>query len=235
MTGGGWLTRIADADAGLPDEESAARVLAAGGPGTARVLEALAATREDLRALPPTRLPTGVAGALAAGFDAVDRAEGAGRTPGRGPRGSASHPAPVAGTGTHLTTHRPPVPATGPTPPRRRRRTLVLTAAAAGLVAVVLTGPAPTPSTDLASAAGRVLAEQSRDVGPLADPRALASCLLRAGAAAPGGPLLAGRPVRLDGTDGVLLVIGTGSLGRVRAVVPRRDCSGVLADVVVGG
>jgi len=218
MTAGGWLTRLAEADAGLPDEESAARILAAGDPGTANVLGALAATRAELAALPRERMPTAVAGALAAGFDAVDR-EAAGEVP----------PAPAPRPDPDRVRSVPP---NGP----RRRRALLLSAAAAALVGVVLTGPAPTsPPTDLASAAGRVLAEQTMDVGGLADPAELASCLIRAGTAAPGGPLLAGRPVRVDGVDGVLLVIATGNRGVVRAVVPTRGCDRTLADLTVGG
>ncbi|GAA4541884.1 hypothetical protein [Pseudonocardia xishanensis] len=214
MTTGGGLTRIAEAAAGLPDEESAARVLAAGEPDTARVLRALAATRADLAAVPRERLPAAVAGALATGFDAIDRGA------------AGSTPAPVDATG------RRAVPPTG----RRRRRGLLLTAAAAALVGVALTGPPPSaPPTDLRSAASRVLAERTRDVGTLADPPALVSCLLRAGASAPTGPLLAGRPVRLGGTDGVLLVIGTGIRGVVRAVVPTPGCDRILADLTVGG
>ncbi|GAA1857434.1 hypothetical protein GCM10009836_42110 [Pseudonocardia ailaonensis] len=198
----GWLTRLAEADAGLPDEESAARTLAAGGPEDRRVLAALAATRAELAAIPPTRLPASVAARLAAGLDGLDSAA----------------PAPVV------------------TLTRRRRRPLLLTAAAAALVALVLLGPpAPTPPTDLAAAASRVVAEGVREVGPLADPQALAACLARAGAAPAGGPLLAGRPVVVGGREGTLLVLGTGVLGRVRAVVPAADCVAVLGDLTVGG
>jgi hypothetical protein len=299
MTTGGWLSRIAEADAGLPDAEAAARILAAGDPGTARILEALAATRADLRALPPARMPTTVAEALAAGFDGIDAAAvgerpahagrgdgpevgtaGTGRAAGPGwdvgssrnesgsavraaatdadqasgsaitaaaaAAGEESGPAITATacdeSGSALASPRihtvddPRSTAARATRPRRRRRTLVLTAAAAALVAVVLTGPPPTsPPADLASAAGRVLAERTRDVGGLADPAVLASCLRRAGVAAPHGPLLAGRPVRVDGTDGTLLVIATGTKGRVRAVVATPDCTTVLADLTVGG
>ncbi|WP_220187493.1 hypothetical protein, partial [Pseudonocardia pini] len=130
----------------------------------------------------------------------------------------------------------PTRPATARPGPPRRRRTLVLTVAAAALVAVVLTGPPPSSTpADLTSAAGRVLAERTRDVGALADPATLASCLVRAGVPAPDGPLLAGRPVRVGVTEGTLLVIGTGIRGRVRAVVPTLDCTSVLADLVLGG
>ncbi|MCF7551948.1 hypothetical protein [Pseudonocardia sp. WMMC193] len=210
MTSGGWLTRLAEAHAGLPDEATAARVLAAGGAGTDHVLRALDATRADLGTLGRERMPVALAGSLAAALDAADaeteRTERGGPPPGP----------PVGGRR------------------RRRRRGPLLTAAAAVLVGVVLTGPGPGP-TDLAGASGRVLAERTRAVGRLADPAALASCLLQAGVASPTGALLAGRPLRLNGLDGLLLVLSTGKKGVVRAVVVTPDCGRLLADQTVGG
>jgi hypothetical protein len=218
VTSGGWLSRIAEADAGLPDADRAAQVLAAGDPGTERVVAALTATRAELALVPPSRLPAALAARLAAGFDAADAAAEPGRS------GSPS-----------ATERRAGRPSVGRAGSRRRRRTLVLTAAAAALVAVVLTGPPARPPTDLATATGRVLAAGTRDVGELSDPARLDSCLVRSGAPAAAGPLLAGRPIRLGGVDGLLLVISTGTKGRVRAVVPTTDCGRVLADVTVGG
>jgi hypothetical protein len=210
-TGGGWLTRLAEAEAGLPDEEAAARVVAAAGPGSGQVLAALAATRAELAAVPPVRMPPGVAGRLAAGFEAIDRES---EPPNR----------------QHDDVVEPRV--------RRRRRPLLLTVAAAALVAVAVVGP-PTgtvgDAVDPASAAARVLAEGTLDVGELRDPATLAACLARAGAAPARGPLLAGRPVVVEGRRGTLLVLGSGVLGRVRAVVPTEGCGAVLADLTTGG
>jgi len=203
--GSGWLTRLAEADAGLPDEEAAARVVAAGGADTRRVLDALAAVRTDLAAVPPTRLPASVATRLAAGLDRIDAGETDSST------------------------------VTIMEPRRRVRRPLLLTAAAAALVVLVLTGPpSRTPPTDLASAASRAVAEGTRDVGPLADPQNLAACLAAAGAGPPPGPLLAGRPVVVGGREGTLLVLGTGTAGRLRAVVPAAGCTAVLGDLTLG-
>jgi hypothetical protein len=212
--GSGWLTRLAEADAGLPDAEAAARVIAAVGSESGRVLAALRATRADLAAVPPARMPTAVAAGLAARFDAVDRDERL-----------------LGGT------HRRSDDYRSGGPVRVRRRPLLLTAAAA-LVAVALVGPSAGPreeAVDPAAAAARVLTEGTLDVGPLGDPAALAACLDRAGAAPARGPLLAGRPVVVEGRRGTLLVLGTGLLGRVRAVVPDEGCATVLADLTAGG
>lgn len=208
--GGGWLTRLAEAEAGLPDEETASRVIAAAGPGRDRVLAALATTRAELAAVPPVRLPTVVAARLAAGFDALD--------------------GPVSGNSRHSDDYH--------SRRVRRRRPLLLTAAAAALVAVAVVGPSSRPegdAVDPASAAVRVLAEGTLDVGELREPAALASCLDRAGAAPARGPLLAGRTVVVEGRRGTLLVLGTGVLGRVRAVVPEEGCGAILADLTTGG
>lgn len=208
--GSGWLTRLAEAEAGLPDEETASRVIAAAGPGGDRVLAALATTRAELAAVPPVRLPTAVAARLAAGFDALDD--------------------PVSGNSRHSDDYH--------SRRIRRRRPLLLTAAAAALVAVAVVGPSTgreRDAVDPASAAARVLAVGTLDVGELGEPAALAVCLDRAGAAPARGPLLAGRPVVVDGRRGTLLVLGTGVLGRIRAVVPDEGCGAVLADLTTGG
>jgi hypothetical protein len=215
--GSGWLTRLAEAEAGLPDDDAATRVIAASGPGSGRVLAALAATRAELAAVPPVRMPTAVATRLAAGFDALD--EG------------------VSGVRRHSDDYRSRRP--GRRSERvRRRRPLLLTAAAAALVAVAVVGPSAGPredAVDPASAAARVLAQGTLEVGALREPAALAACLARAGAPPARGPLLAGRPVVVEGRQGTLLVLGTGVLGRVRAVVPAEGCAAVLADLTTGG
>ncbi len=126
----------------------------------------------------------------------------------------------------------PPAPA----PTVRSRRRPVLLAAAALLVALlgagvlVATG-GPDPRTTAAvtgadlGAVGRG-ALGSRDFGPV-EPVA---CL--AGLRMPGG-VAGGRPVRFDGTPGVLLVVTTGERGRFRAVVVDEACSRTLADTVI--
>ncbi|MFR9805848.1 hypothetical protein ACL02T_26690 [Pseudonocardia sp. RS010] len=220
--GSGRLTRLAEAEAGLPDEDAAARVIAAAGPDAGRVLSALAATRAELAAVPTARMPPAVAARLAATFDAIDReqAEHAVRTAGAGTRQKDDYGSRSRRLGAP------------------RRRPLVLTAAAAALVVVAVAGPSAAPAgeaVDPAAAAARVLAEGTLDVGQLRRPDARAACLERAGAAPARGPLLAGRPVVVDGRRGTLLVLGTGGLGRVRAVVPSEDCDAVLADVTTGG
>jgi hypothetical protein len=125
-----------------------------------------------------------------------------------------------------------------PAPAARSRRRPVLLAAAALLVALlgagvlVATGgldprtTAAVTGADL-GAVGRG-AIGSRDFGPV-EP---AACL--AGLRVPGG-VAGGRPVRFDGTPGVLLVVTTGERGRFRAVVVDEACSRTLADAVIGG
>ncbi|GAA4687974.1 hypothetical protein GCM10023215_24770 [Pseudonocardia yuanmonensis] len=220
--GSGWLTRLAEAEAGLPDEEAAARVIAASEPGSGRVLAALAATRAELAAVPPAPMPTAVAARLAAGFDAVDRADAA----------------PGLMSGDSRRSDDFPLRRLRRRSGQVRRRPLLLTAAAAALVAAAVVGPSTGPdreAVDPASAAARVLAKGTLEVGGLRDPAALAACLARGGAAPARGPLLAGRPVVVGGRRGTLLVLGTGVLGRVRAVVPAEGCETVLADLTTGG
>jgi hypothetical protein len=221
--GSGRLTRLAEAEAGLPDEEAAARVIAAAGPESGRVLAALAATRAELAAVPPVRMPTVVAARLAAGFDARDREDSAGQPASGDNRHSDDYSSARSG---HTVAS------------VRRRRPLLLTAAAAVLVVVAVVGPSAAPAGDAvdpASAAARALAEGTLDIGPLRDPATLAACLDQAGAAPARGTLLAGRPVVVEGRRGTLLVLGTGVLGRVRAVVPAEGCEAVLADLTTGG
>lgn len=151
----------------------------------------------------------------------------------------------------------PDRPDPGPRPPTRpwvrpgrggdRRLRIWLGAVAAAAVAggVLLTGPGPQQPTgppttdvltlrraDLGAAASAVLGPAA--LGPLADAARRDACLLSAGGPV-GAPVLGGRPVRLDGVDGVLLVLGTGELGRVRVVVVDRACTALLADTTAAG
>jgi len=190
---------LADLDAGLLDDDraDAVRAAALADPRSAAVLDALAATRAELGALAPPRVPPPVAARWSAALADLDP------------------PAPVV-------------------PPRRRP---VLLAAAALLVALlgagvlVATGALDPRTTvavtgvDLGAVGGGAIGQ--RDFGPV-EP---VGCL--AGLGVPGG-VVGGRPVRFEGTPGVLLVVTTGERGRLRVVVVDEACSRVLADTRIG-
>lgn len=235
------VRRLAAADAGLPDETAAAhaRAGAAADPEAAAVLDALAATRADLAALPAPPVP----GDVAARWDAALAA--AAQDPPSPPRESqvpTPRAVPLDGTG------RPsPRPAPG-APPRvrppararrgervpgagaRRRRALLLAGAAVLAVAVAATGlltgperPVAVSRVELAAAATAAIGV--RDLGPLVDPARRAACFAAAGV----GPVqparvLGGRGVVLDGAPGTLLVLATGELGVLRIVVVDPAC-----------
>lgn len=74
---------------------------------------------------------------------------------------------------------------------------------------------------DLAGGALAVLGR--RDLGPLADDD-LAGCLAANGVP-PGTDVLGASPVQLDGADGVLLLLPTGTAGRITALVVGPGCS----------
>lgn len=76
-------------------------------------------------------------------------------------------------------------------------------------------------AADLGSALSLV---GTRDLGPLAVEGALAACLDANGVGA-GTELLGASPVQLDGVDGVLLLLPTGTIGRVTALVVGPGCS----------
>lgn len=128
----------------------------------------------------------------------------------------------------------PPAPAV---PLRGRVRPVlvaaaVLVAALLGAGVLVVTG-AVDPRTTVAltgvdlGEVGRGTIGQ-RDFGPV-EP---VGCL--AGLGVPGG-VVGGRPVVLDGTPGVLLVVASGERGRFRVLVVDEACSRALADAPVGG
>ncbi len=205
---------LADLDAGLLDDDRAAAVRAAAlaDPRSAAVLDALAATRAELGALAPPPVPPQVAARWSAALADLDP------------------PAPVVPLRRRPLRRRPL---------RRRplRRRPLLLAAAALLVAllgagvlVATRGPDPLATVavtgvELGSVGRGAVGRE--DFGPV-EP---AACL--AGLGVP-GPVLGGRPVRFDGTPGVLVVVGTGEVGRVRVVVVDEACSRALADAVVG-
>ena len=161
------VAALAELDAGLPDDDRAARArtAAAADPEAAAVLDALAATRAELAALPTPEVPPAVAARWAAALTTEAR---------RHPDGpSDRHTVTSRGSGAAAT--RVPGP---PGSPWRRvgRRAWPPLVAAAVLAAVVGTGlgalvhrPAPAVSRVELVALGRA-AVGTMDVGDLADP-----------------------------------------------------------------
>jgi hypothetical protein len=213
---------LADLDAGVfdHDQEARERAAVAGDPRAQAVLAALAATRAELAAHPDPPVPEHVA----ARWDAALAAE-AGSTPVDGPA---------------------PLPAAR----RRRLRPLPVLAAAVAIVAALVAGVlwARPPDVRGELSPGQVdLVALGRstlgatDAGALADPARRAGCLHAAapGAIPPDAPLLGGRQVQFGGEQAVLLVLGTGELGRFQVVVVDRDCGPgggrLLGSALVGG
>lgn len=232
------LLAALDADLLDPARAHAVRAAALTDPGSAAALAALAATRAELAALPTPVVPPGVAVRWAVALDAEAARTGTGgctaaanQGPGqrsRGPRGPAA------------TRRRP-------TPSRRPRRRLLVALLTGALIAVgtgLLARPAPSPEpgvltfaqVDLAALGTTVVGV--RDLGALDDPARRAGCLAAVNRSVPGDPVLGGRRVLMDGRPGVLLVSGTGILGRFRLLVVDPACgpSGgtLLAETVVG-
>jgi hypothetical protein len=227
------LTELAELDAGLPDAAEAARRRAAAEVDSqaAAVLDALAATRAELAALPVPEVPPAVAARWAAALAAqADR----------------SVPAPPPHR--HMATCRSAEPASNRRMAPRghtagRRLLLAAAAVAVGVAGVgaLVSPPADPPvltvsRVDLVAAGSATVG--TMDVGRLADPGRRAGCLAAVAPAAGGEALLGGRRVELDGRPGVLLVLSTGTLGRLRILAVDPDCgpSGgeLLAHVVVG-
>lgn len=234
------VTALAELDADLTGPAAAARLRAAGrtDPRAAAVLDALAATRADLAALPempvPTEIETRWAEALAAEGAASESASA--RADPKTQR--------CAGTAPDRPTDTRGRPDTAPdrdtaTSGARVRRLLLAAAVTTGLVAAgigVLPHPgAPGPAvTRLELVALGRDAVGTMDVDDLADPARRAACLRIVAPAAGSAPLLGGRRVVLDGRPGTLLVLGTGTLGRLRLVVVDPNCGTLLAHVVSG-
>jgi hypothetical protein len=236
------VAALADLDAGLPDEERAARARAAAAsdPEAAAVLDALAATRAELAALPTPDIPAPVAArwtaALAA--EAADTGVPVTRIPATGARHRDAGPYGGAdGSGATPYRHRGPRGGSG-------LRVWPPLVAAAVLAAVVATGlgalvhrPAPAVSRVELVALGRA-AVGTMDVGDLTDPARRAACLRAVAPTAAGETLLGGRTVVLDGRPGVLLVLATGTTGGLRILTVDPTCGGphggtLIAQLVV--
>lgn len=194
---------LAELDADLPDAARAAvrRRAARSDPRSAEVLDALAATRAELAALPEPEVPP----AVATRWEAALAAE--------------RHSAQSAGSAAEL-----------PTPLRRRLRprVVLVVSAAAAAAAVVLGAPRPAPPvltvsrTDLVTVATSAVGVV--DVGGLGDPARREGCLRAVLPDAARERLLGGRRVILDGRPGVLLVLATGTRGGLRVVTVDPGC-----------
>jgi hypothetical protein len=206
------VVALAELDAGLPERAEAARrrAAAAADPDAAAVLDALAATRAELAALPTPDVPPEVAARWAAALAAESRTAH---------RHGETH---VRSAGRRRTTGRRRSTWT----PRR----LLAAAAAVTVVAGVGLGalasrPAPAPTITRVElvALGRS-AVGTMDVGDLADPARRVACLRAVAPAAAEEALLGGRRVVLDGRPGVLLVLATGTPGGLRIVTVDPGC-----------
>jgi hypothetical protein len=194
---------LAALDADLPDATRAAvrRRAARSDPRSAEVLDALAATRAELTALPEPEVPP----AAAARWEAALAAE---RDHSR-PAGAAVEEAPR----------------------RRKLRprvVLALSAAAAVVAAVVLGAPRPAPPVLTVNRVDLVAVATSAvgvvDVGDLVDPARREACLRAVLPDAAHERLLGGRRVVLDGRPGVLLVLATGTRGQLHVVTVDPGC-----------
>jgi hypothetical protein len=195
---------LAALDADLPDATRAAvrRRAARSDPRSAEVLDALAATRAELTALPEPEVPPETAARWEAALAAErDRSRQAGDTEEE-------------------------------SPPRRRRLrprvVLAVSAAAAVVAAVVLGAPRPAPPVLTVSRVDLVAVATSAvgvvDVGDLGDPARREACLRAVLPDAARERLLGGRRVVLDGRPGVLLVLATGMRGQLHVVTVDPGC-----------
>ncbi|MGE3661702.1 MAG: hypothetical protein AB7G09_10420 [Pseudonocardia sp.] len=211
------VAQLADLDAGVLDADRAraVRARAVADPASAHVLEALAATRADLGALPPLAVPGDV---LAQWINETTESPG-----------SVIYITYTRSSGVWWL----------------RRALWGVAALVAGLVVVVGGGHFASPATDptrvdavdtVGLAAAGAAATGTFEVGRLGDPGRLAGCLRAAGI--PEAVPLGGRPVLLGDRPGILLVLPAGVLGRVRVVVVEPGCgpdgATVLAEATVG-
>ncbi|MBL8925844.1 MAG: hypothetical protein JNM77_06345 [Pseudonocardia sp.] len=206
---------LAAVDADLPDAARAAvlRRAARSDARSAEVLDALAATRSELGALPEPDVPP----EAAARWEAALAAER-----------DRSRPAGDAEQGSRRRRLRP-------------RVVLTVSAAAAAAAAVVVLGARPAPPVLTVSRVDLVAVATSAvgvvDVGDLGDPARREACLRAVLPDAAGERLLGGRRVVLDGRPGVLLVLATGTRGQLRVVTVDPGCGPaggtVLAQVTV--
>jgi|GEM_PF-3013486 len=226
------LDLLADLDAGLLDAERARRVRAAAraDPTAGAALDALAATRAELAALPPVPVPPAVAARWAAALHAAaggappENASVEATRPDGGRIHRARIPRPVPGRPDGPGPHGPSNGRRTERPHPHRRRALRPAAAAAVLLLAVLAAAVLRAQPDLAplpsvtgvelAAAGRA-AFGVRDTGELADPTRRVGCLrvVAPPGVAPDAPLIGGRRVLLDGRPAVLLVLGSGRRG----------------------
>ena len=115
-------------------------------------------------------------------------------------------------------------------PGRWLRRPAVLAAAllvAVGVVAALRGRPEPLPAVERPQLVAEALSAVGvRDTAGLADPARRAGCLRAVGAPveSPEAALLGGRRVTFEGSDGVLLVLGTGRRGAFDVVIVDPDC-----------
>ncbi|WP_300012747.1 hypothetical protein [Pseudonocardia sp.] len=198
-----------------------------------------AASPRPAAAGPATRAPGSPVSDLTAGpvgphaAHPISGRAGTGAVPPR--QGSAAHPG--------RPTHQPPRGQSTPGPDRprvprslRRRATVTALVAAAALVVgtVVATAGGRGSAVDVTRVELATVARSTigvSELGVYTDPARRADCLGTAGH--PGASVLGGRPVRLDGSPGVLMVLTTGVLGRFRVLVVDDTCR-TLADDVVG-
>lgn len=211
------LELLADLDAGLLDPERAERVRAAAvaDPQAASALAALTATRTELAGLPAPPVPPDVAARWAAALHAAPHPRAA-RRPDAGrprvrPRAVGSRPRRVAGA------------------------VLAVAAVVAGVLLARPDDGLVVSRVELAAVARTTIGVD--DLGGLTDPVRRAGCLTAVGRA--DDEVLGGRRVRLEGEQALLLVLGTGTLGRFRVLVVDPACGPdggiVLAEQVIGG
>ena len=115
-------------------------------------------------------------------------------------------------------------------PGRWLRRPAVLAAAllvAVGVVAALRARPEPLPAVGRPQLVAEALSALGvRDTAGLAEPTRRAGCLRAVGAPveSPAAPLLGGRRVTFEGSEGVLLVLGTGRRGAFDVLIVDPDC-----------
>jgi hypothetical protein len=243
------LDLLADLHAGVFDKDTAAelRTRIATDPDARATLAALDATRTELAALPPLRMPDDVA----ARIDRALREE------------AAAQPVPGQGQGQGQPTMAPVVDLAAARA-RLRRRGLLLGAglftAAAAVVGIItvsgLTGGtttgtpragAPHPGdqalpplaisrADLGDALDDALA--TNDYGPLGAADKLDACLAANRLDPATVEPLGAREITLDGKPGVLIVLPTGTAARFRLLVVSPHCGpgnpATLAETIVG-
>ncbi|HEX3257196.1 MAG TPA: hypothetical protein VHS35_01705 [Pseudonocardia sp.] len=152
------------------------------------------------------------------------------------PRADAEPPPPPSGHRVVPTTRgRRESPSCPPRKPARRpgrllRRPAVLAAAlliAVGVGAALRARPEPLPTVGRPQLVAEALSAVGvRDTAALADPSRRAGCLraVDAPVESPEAPLLGGRRVTFEGTEGVLLVLGTGRRGAFDVLIVDPDC-----------